>query len=191
VGSDWRYLSVTPISLGIFASANQSATTSYESIATATLSGIANAEFTSIPSTYKHLQLRISAIGDSGSGVDSTMRFNSDANSNYRWHRIYGNGTSAAAQAALSARTEMYVASDAVRTTYPTVSVIDILDYADTNKYKTARILTGVDNNGSGTITLWSGLWMSTNAITSLKVTIGSGNFASGSHFALYGIKGA
>jgi predicted patatin/cPLA2 family phospholipase len=69
--------------------------------------------------------------------------------------------------------------------------VIDILDYADTNKFKTTRTLNGVSSNASSAIDyifLVSGLWRSTSAITSITLT--GNNFAQYSHFALYGIKG-
>jgi hypothetical protein len=69
--------------------------------------------------------------------------------------------------------------------------VIDILDYANTNKNKTIRSLAGSDANGSGTIWFGSIAWLSTSAITSLSFNIESGsNFTQYSSFALYGIKG-
>jgi hypothetical protein len=73
-------------------------------------------------------------------------------------------------------------------------NVIDILDYANTNKYKTIRALTGMDTNSSvGVIIPRSCLWTNTSAITSieLKSVGGSYDFVEHSHFALYGIKAA
>ena len=71
------------------------------------------------------------------------------------------------------------------------VNVIDILDYANTNKYKTLRVLTGIDVNGSGGyVQLSSGLWQSSSAITSITLT-NSTNYTTATQFALYGIKGA
>jgi len=69
--------------------------------------------------------------------------------------------------------------------------VIDILDYANTNKYKTSRNLAGYDNNSGGRVSLNSGNWRNTNAITSITLTCRSDNFQQYSQFALYGIKGA
>jgi hypothetical protein len=72
----------------------------------------------------------------------------------------------------------------------PGVSVTDILDYANTNKYTTTRAIWGWDNNSTeGNIRFVSGLWMNTAAITSLKIVPESGAFKQYSHFALYGIK--
>ena len=71
--------------------------------------------------------------------------------------------------------------------------VIDILDYANVNKYKTTRTLGGAElNQASSEIVFQSGLWRSTNAITSIGFTEATGsNFEQYTQFALYGIKGA
>ena len=65
--------------------------------------------------------------------------------------------------------------------------IVDILDYANTNKYKTMRALDGFDANGSGYAVLWSGNWRSTSAVSTITIT--GGTFAQYSSFALYGIK--
>jgi hypothetical protein len=167
--------------------------TSYESIATVTVGsgGSSSISFTSIPSTYKHLQIR--AIGRSTTTVaDSTYRFNSDSGSNYAFHLLVGNGT--AAQAFSSTSQTFLKASPYIDTNSNTfgAGVTDILDYADTNKYKTVRTLTGMENNNAGNaqIQFFSGLWQSTTAITSITITPSSSNYAEYSSFALYGIKG-
>jgi hypothetical protein len=171
--------------------------TSYESIATVTVGsgGAANVEFTSIAATYTHLQLRIlGQTSRSGFDVDA-LRFqvNSDTGSNYSWHHLRGDGSSVEAKASTT-QTDMQ-AERALGTSTGTPSfggiVLDILDYANTNKYKTFRLLGGVDANGSGAITFTSGLWRNTNAITSIKLYGDAANFTQYSHFALYGIKGA
>jgi hypothetical protein len=65
---------------------------------------------------------------------------------------------------------------------------LDILDYKDTNKYKTVRDLSGLDANGSGGVEFGSGLWMNTAAINTLKV-YAIGNLVQYTQFALYGVK--
>jgi hypothetical protein len=70
-------------------------------------------------------------------------------------------------------------------------SVVDILDYKNTNKFKTMRSLDGYDNNGDGYVFLQSFLWRSTSAITDIQISLGGGaNITTASQFALYGIRG-
>jgi hypothetical protein len=70
------------------------------------------------------------------------------------------------------------------------VSVIDILDYANTNKNTTVRTLQGRDTNGTGILALNSGAWYNTAAVTSITLAARVYNPTSISSFALYGIKG-
>lgn len=177
------------LSSGVAASTN-----SYESIATTTVGsgGIATVSFTSIPATYTHLQIR--GITRNESVTDETrIRFNSDTGSNYAYHRLRGTGSAASATAA---STVSYIElpfasySGTTASVYGAV-VIDILDYANTNKYKTIRQLGGTDLNGSGTLEFISGLWQNTNAITSISIFPSSGDINEYSQFALYGIKGS
>lgn len=171
--------------------------TSYESIATVTVGsgGAANVEFTSIPNTYSHLQVRCLVRGDRASTrIDIAMRYNSDSGANYyAVHALEGNGTSATAYADSTNNRNIpgYVSAGSATASVFGSEIIDILDYANTNKYKTFRSLGGVDVNGTGYISLRSGLWLSTSAISSILFFPDGGNFAQYSTFALYGIKGA
>jgi len=179
-----------PGGLGAASAASNSVTPydGYESIATLYPTG-ATAEFTSIPSTYTHLEVRfISANATSSNRI--RMQMNSDTASNYSTHLLIGNGT--AASVAAGANTDKIPVSpgDPGSSTAFAVGIINILDYANTNKYKTVRTLTGKDANGSGEIDLISGAWRSTSAITSLKFFWDSGNFSANSVFELYGIRG-
>ena len=180
--------------LGIIASQNYvRVTNSYESIATVTVGsgGSSSVTFSSIPSTYTHLQLRCFASTNRGSTANMQVRFNSDTGSNYAKHVLYGDGSSAGASASTS---QTLISLDRIGGTSTTFGalVVDVLDYANTNKYKTVRNLGGIDLNGSGEIDFQSGLWMNTNAISSISlITVdGTINFAQYSSFALYGIKG-
>jgi len=189
---------VTPISLGIFASANQSAAaTSFESIATVSVGsgGSSSISFTSIPATYAHLQLR--CIGRSSRTENSgyaVISYNSDTGTNYSYHALTGDGSTASAggDASVSYQTLIYFPGALRGSNIFGVGVVDILDYANTNKYKTLRVLDGYDSNGAGYSALQSGSWRNTNAITSITITeYNSNNFVEYSHFALYGIRSA
>ena len=172
--------------------------TDFESIATVTVGsgGAANVEFTSIPSTYTHLQVRAIArnsyTGGTGSLDNIFVQCNGDTANNYSAHSLDGYGTTAGAQSYNAETFGFFITQSGGTGTQPFGAfVLDILDYKDTNKYKTIRGLAGVDGNGYGRIVLGSGSWRNTNAITSLKFYSGSYNLVQYSHFALYGIKGA
>ena len=153
--------------------------------------GSATITFSSIPSTYKHLQIRVMAVY-SAANPFGLLRFNGDTGNNYWWHQLQGNGSSATASTYASIDNEIYFPADAVGSSIPTVQIADILDYTSTSKNKTVRILEGYDANGSGTLRLASGLWSATPAaITSITITTSTGTFNQYSTFALYGIKGA
>jgi hypothetical protein len=168
----------------------------YQSIATTTVGsgGTASVSFTSISSSYTHLQIRFIGRDNRTSNPLDTilMRFNSDTASNYYTHYLRGDGASATAGGFSGTGIDVY------RITGPTAGasmfgagVIDILDYASTNKNKTSRSLAGADLNGSGEIVLGSGLWFATPAaITTITLTPSNGTlFDQYSSFALYGIK--
>jgi len=169
-------------------------TNSYESIATVTLGSAASTiSFSSIPSTYQHLQVRGIARGTLASNeVTIRMRFNSDTGNNYARHILEGDGVTAASYAASSGNLMALgtVSASTAAASIFGVAVADVLDYKDTNKYKTLRNLSGNDRNGSGAMSLTSGLWMNTNAITGITIFADSGNLDQYSSFALYGIKG-
>lgn len=184
---------MSPI-LGIIASSRAIAAGDYESIATVTVTAATQAtiEFTSIPATYTHLQIRgIARTNRASATADSLrLRFNSDTAANYSYHNLTGNGTAASANADTSVTLighSALTANDSTASIFGT-AIIDILDYANTNKYKTSRALDGNDQNGSGVVELTSGNWRSTNAITSIQLTA-IGSFVTNSTFALYGCK--
>jgi hypothetical protein len=163
----------------------------FEPIATVTVGsgGAANIEFTSIPGTYQHLQLRI--ISKSTSTEDNgDMIFNGVTTNSYAWHSLYGDGSSAAADASSSRANIVGLRlAGSTATSVFSGNLVDILDYANTSKNTTVRIFKGQDNNGSGVVFLDSGLYAATSAITSIKFTARSHNFAQHSTAALYGIK--
>jgi len=162
----------------------------YTSISTTTVGagGVSTVTFSSIPSTYTHLQLR--ATWANSTGADTWMRLNSDTASNYAAHYLNGNGSAAASGSITGASaTGTYLGYSGSTTSF-TGAVMDILDYTSTNKYKTTRSLTGYDANGSGQIYLFSSLWFATAAaVTTLTIAPASGNIKEYSSFALYGIK--
>jgi hypothetical protein len=170
---------------------------SYDSIATVTVGsgGSSSISFTSIPSTYTHLQIRgIGRLTNAVSSNDASLRFNTDSGSNYAHHHLYGNGASASTPGTGSTTSSILVSYGGFPGTNTTTTafsgfVIDILDYASTSKNKTVRGLIGYDANGSGELSLFSGLWFNSTIAGIFQIDFSGVTFAQYSQFALYGVK--
>jgi hypothetical protein len=176
----------------------------YESIATVTVGsgGSTAVTFSSIPGTYKHLQIRgIIKTNQASASADSQfLQFNSDTtHTNYRSHYIQGSGSGTPSAGTIQSATypgaiaSVFPFNGTGQTSVFGAFVTDVLDYSSTNKNKTIRTLGGVDWNGAGFMDLDSGLWLnSASAVTSITFKIPAA-YASGyqqhSSFALYGIK--
>jgi hypothetical protein len=142
--------------------------------------------FSSIPQTYKHLQLRCTTGTTGGTATALTINSGSFA----RRHYLYSSGGAGNPIAGADTGNDLFVGSNT--TTYPLITAIniyDILDYTNTNKTKTYRGLAGADFNGSGDVFIWSGLDLSTTAINTITLTTSS-NFSTTTQISLYGIKG-
>jgi hypothetical protein len=114
------------------------------------------------------------------------MTFNGDTTAtNYRTHYMYGNGTAAASTTAANI---IYLPVSSGGTNGGSF-ILDILDYSLTTKNKTTRDLEGWDANGSGTVNLASGVWLSNSAITSITLSNGTLTATQYSKFSLYGVK--
>jgi hypothetical protein len=165
---------------------------SFESIATTTLSSAQSTiTFSSVPSTYKHLQIRAIAR-DAGGNGEIKIEFNGDTTTtNYRKHVFYGNGSSAfTGQANNNTCTPIAYSSQTAGVFE--VIIMDILDYANTNKNTTIKTIFGKDTTGSGDLGVHSNLWVNTAAVSQIDFkVVGGSNFAQYTQFALYGIKGA
>ena len=191
--------------LGVVASSYFKSTTAFNSIATTTVGsgGAASVTFTESGSAwadYTHLQIRgIARTNRSGFSNDGAkVQFNNDTGSNYAMHQIYSDGHTISANNLTNTNVQQVAfltGASAISNNFGSF-VIDILDFKNTNKYKTLRAIGGQDNNdqSSDTEYSWVGLtsilWMNTNAITSITLSprVGS-NFQQYSSFALYGIK--
>ena len=180
--------------------------TNFYSIATVNvgLAGQTTIAFTSIPSTYTHLQIRLYAQTNRAvyGGDNFYFRVGAssvDSGSNYAWHNLYGDGSSAAANAGSSATYINVLNSGCLGTTggsnFGSV-IVDILDYSNTNKNKTTRAIGGTDDNGASSggfgrgVGLNSGLWASTSAIGAITLYPMNGTlFNQYTSAALYGVK--
>jgi hypothetical protein len=176
---------------GITASSNQTVKfTDFYQIATTTVGsgGTSSITFSSIPADYTHLQIRGMVITGANFSSDVKMNFNSDTGNNYSLHGLYGNGSSALSFATIN------IAYACVgyqgKTSAPSSFVTDILDYRNTNKFKTVKSLIATDDNGAGRVDLISSNWRNSSAITSITLTnFPSGNFNQYTSIQLYGVK--
>jgi len=176
-------------------SAGGGAASDYELISTSLISSnTASVTFdvSALSATYKHLQVRITAKSSTISNDSVDLTFNNDTSTNYSYHAMYGNGSSVGSETATSAPSCYSVAQLASSndTNQFGASIVDILDAFETTKYKTVRSLKAAPQSSGGLIQLVSGNWRNTAAITSVKLTARSTNFASGSRLSIYGLKG-
>lgn len=161
----------------------------YYSIATVTVpsGGATTLTFAGVPTGYKHLQIR--GFSTYNTAVDSNrLRFNGDTGSNYSEHGLEGNGSGTPTAFGSANTSSINLDHIASGNAYYTATITDILDYTSTNN-KTVRSLGGVDKNGSGYVTLYSGAWRSSAAVTSITLFPSAGTWTQYSQFALYGVK--
>jgi hypothetical protein len=166
---------------------------SFDSIATFTPTSGTQVTFSSIPQTYKSLQLRIQWIATAGTNGSIYAKFNGSS-SNYTNHGLYAAGSTVYADnpygtpssfAFLNAATQGNIVNN------PNVFIIDIIDYASTSKTKVLRRVHGQNQNDTGQynqVQVGSTLWNDTSAISSILINADNG-FAAGTSIALYGVK--
>lgn len=167
-----------------------SAESSMELISTAYGNGSSTSiTFSSIPSTFKHLQIRatVNLVGSSPSNL-LLMQLNSDTGANYSWHQLIAANSSVTSSSGTS--------QNFIRLGYPgyntndfSAMVCDIFDYANTTTAKTTRTMMGVVPSSNDKIQLMSGRRGSTEAISTIKLYSSlSTAIASGTRFSLYGV---
>jgi len=184
--------------LGIYASqiSGHLSNPQFESIQTVTIGsgGQSSVSFTSIPSTYKHLQIRYSARSGRSRVANSGMVMRLNGSYGTYSHSLTGDGSTVATGAGAPSINGIFLEAPGISATSGIfgAGVIDILDYATGTKNATVRVLSGDDCNGSGRLTLGSQFVNSTTAISSLafETVDGTTNIQEFSKFALYGIKG-
>ena len=167
----------------------------YESIATVTVGsgGSSSITFSSIPSTYTHLQLRVFAYGTQSVSDLTNMNISvNSGTSTANSHRLSGNGSTVSSYNGGAGYFQILLPTGTGLSTFGT-GIVDFLDYANTNKYKTIRGLGGYDLNGSGQVVIPSAYFATTSAISSITLNTDGGlitGWGQYSKFALYGIRG-
>jgi len=163
-------------------------------------SSAASVTFTGLASysNYKHLQIRALSKNDLASNGNDLVQLNvnGDTGSNYASHRLFGNGagvtsTANTSDTKINIYSEPYTGVPAYTGMFA-AAVIDVLDFSSTSKKTTFRSLAGfhIPQTNSSQIGLYSGLYNSTSAITTITLKSGSSaNLVTGSRFSLYGVR--
>jgi len=166
------------------------AASAFESIATVTVGSTAQSSitFTSIPSTYTHLQVRAFMVCSTTNNMFMQLGNGTiDEGANYSWKQLWGTSTTANSNGG-NGQAFIYIGY-VFDPAYPAANIIDIADYANTNKHKTTKSINANNTNNSGFVVNFSGRWGSSSVVDRLRITPNSGTFNQYSHFALYGIK--
>lgn len=148
--------------------------------------------FSSIPQVYTDLIIKFSARS-SKTGTDNdqaNLTFNSSS-TGYSDILFYGRGSSAAGASSATSYITWAAIIPAASATAGTFSNSEIYipDYAG-SKNKSLSSDNMQENNSStdNFVTLLSGLWANSSAITSLTLTCNGGSFVTNSTFTLYGV---
>jgi hypothetical protein len=153
-----------------------------------------------IPSSYDHLYLTISARGAlAGSNwyeyVD--VQLNGDTGTNYSSTGVYGQASAGSWRTSGADGLDRVLLINADGSTADTFgnASIWIPNYANTANFKqvvTKFVTEGAtDTNGHWTLGMGAGLWQSTAAITSITIDPQNGDLMQYSSFTLYGVTGA
>jgi hypothetical protein len=148
--------------------------------------GAANIDFTSIPSSYTDLCLKVSSRL-SGTDTPVSVRFNGST-SNFSWRRIYGNGASVSSQSGTDTYWFYTDTSAQTSNTFGSGEMY-IPNYAGSaNKSVSSESLT--ENNATtAEAFIVAALWSNTAAINQVTLVPLTGNFVQYSTATLYGIK--
>jgi hypothetical protein len=155
--------------------------------------GASTLGFTSIPSSYTDLCVKISARGTVNAGgtdhwIDTSIGFNGAGSNVSITNRVlYGLGNTAGSTSGTTTSGGATTAADATASTFSNTEIY-IPNYAGSaNKSFSIDIVTE-DNQTKSLAFLLAGLWSNTAAITSITLYPATGNFAQYSTATLYGI---
>ena len=169
----------------------------YVKIATATapLLGSTTFDFTSIPATYTDLLIKLSGRSSAAAATDNARINFNGATSYFSYIRLSGDGVNATSGKQVVAdvtATSFLGAISAATATTSTFSNTEIYMPNYTSSAKKSFSTDAVTENNTTTITLGdnllAALWEGTSTISSIKLSLDSGNFVQYSTATLYGI---
>lgn len=149
--------------------------------------------FSSIPGTYQNLLIECMTRGDASSGeVGTSMTFNGSS-SGYSYTRMYttsSGSTPGQDRSTSDSKMDLGATTAATSTSnIPAHTKITVGNYAQTTFSKSVIVECQCWDEGSnGRLYHNGGTWNNTAAITSITISVASGNFIAGSTFTLYGM---
>jgi hypothetical protein len=165
---------------------------------TSAVSSVTFSNLNTYAADYKHLRIVSHTLDNlTSNNTWINIRFNGDTGSNYYYSNIrFSDGNTGGSMAATNNATLAALAATRDNpsggdSSYGVVAVANIADYSSTNKQKSFVSWGSQYQSNGWTQGLWSGVWKSTSAITSITISPDSGyNFTANSRIYLYGIKG-
>jgi hypothetical protein len=165
----------------------------FELIAAVTVGsgGASSIDFTSIPSTYTDLCIKLSGRSNKVGNTDSVVIAFNGLTTNRSYRRLYAYDGAAGSDTS----TTYAAITDASTSTASTFGSMEIYipNYAGSTN-KSLSIDAVSENNGASTtyeLDLVAGLWSNTAAINQLTFTLTGGSFVQYSTAYLYGVKNA
>ena len=163
--------------------------------------GAASWTKSSIPSTYDHLLLKVSARTDKSTGPgwgDALMTLNNDTGTNYSMTLLWASSSTqySLRQTGQTSAKFLYCPSAVATSNTFGSTTLWIPHYANTSNYK-QLINDSTQEANSTTTNAWyltksASLWSSTAAVNQVTLTAdASANFVQYSTFTLYGVTGA
>jgi hypothetical protein len=164
--------------------------TTYNLIASTTLTSGSYVDFTSIPSTYKDLVVHFSVKSDYNYTDTLWIHFNGDYSTNYNYQTFGANtGALTADRQSNQAQVYSFIATNSGTTNMFTVGNFYIPDYTS-SAYKTINVEAGGPVNSiNGNPFMAAGVWKNTSVINTIRLKVNGQQFLNGSSFYLYGIK--
>jgi len=162
----------------------------YTLIASSTVSsgGATSIDFTSIPSTYTDLIIKISARADAGQFAELIFNGSTTGYSNIR---IEGDGSTAYSNSRSDDLIQFLNGTSTTANTFGNAEIY-IPNYTSSNYKSFSQDFVAENNATSTTVSLWAGLWSNTAAITSISLDPqGTAKFVQYSTAYLYGVKNA
>jgi hypothetical protein len=163
----------------------------FELIASSTVGsgGAATIDFTSIPSTYTDLVLKISGrLNYAATAVGLQFGFNGQAaGTSITGKTIQGSGSGVVSYSAWQPNID---AASATANTFASVDIY-IPNYTSSNNKSASSDSVQEDNTTTAYAEMHAALWSNTSAINRITITPNSGSFVQYSTAYLYGVKNA